>query len=65
MVSRYGVGTVRQSDGTINHLVITFLIDANGQVTQRYVGLEHPPEELAGDLEKLLRASTETSARAQ
>ena len=65
VVSRYGVGTVRQSDGTINHLVITFLIDANGQVAQRYVGLEHPPQELVGDLEKLLRTSTETSARAQ
>jgi protein SCO1/2 len=65
VVSRYGVGTVRQSDGTINHLVITFLIDANSQVVQRYVGLEHPPEELAGDLAKLLQASTETSARAQ
>ena len=65
VVARYGVGTVRQSDGTINHLVITFLIDANGQVTQRYVGLEHPPEEIARDLEKLLQASPETSARAQ
>jgi protein SCO1/2 len=62
VVSRYGVGTVRQTDGTINHLVITFLIDANGQVVERYVGLEHPPEELAGDLARLLRASTEASA---
>ena len=53
---------MRQTDGTINHLVITFLIDANGQVVERYVGLEHPPEELAGDLARLLRASTEASA---
>jgi len=65
VVARYGVGTVRQPDGTINHLVITFLIDADGQITQRYVGLEHPPDEIAGDLAKLLQASTETSARAQ
>jgi protein SCO1/2 len=65
VVSRYGVGTVRQTDGTINHLVITFLIDPNGQVTQRYVGLEHPPEELAGDLARLLQASTEAGVRAK
>ncbi len=65
VAARYGVGTVRAPDGTINHLVITFLIDADGQISQRYIGLEHPPEELAGDLGKLLRASTETSARAQ
>jgi len=65
VVARYGVGTVRQSDGKIDHLVITFLIDADGQITQRYIGLEHPPEEIAGDLAKLLQASTEQSARAQ
>jgi protein SCO1/2 len=65
VVTRYGVGTVRQADGTINHLVITFLIDADGQITQRYVGLEHKPEEIAGDLAQLLQASSEKSARAQ
>jgi len=65
VVERYGVGTVRQPDGTINHLVITFLIDAEGQITQRYVGLEHSPEEIGGDLSRLLQASAEKSARAQ
>jgi protein SCO1/2 len=64
VLTRYGVGTVRQSDGTIDHLVITFLIDANGQITQRYVGLEHTPEEIAGDLAKLFQASSMKSARA-
>ncbi|HTF35155.1 MAG TPA: SCO family protein [Myxococcota bacterium] len=65
VLTRYGVGSVRQPDGTINHLVITFLIDADGQITQRYVGLEHDPDEIAGDLAKLLQASTEKSARTQ
>jgi len=63
VLTRYGVGTVRQPDGTIDHLVITFLIDPNGQITQRYVGLEHTPEEIAGDLAKLLQASSVKSAR--
>jgi len=63
VVARYGVGTVRQPDGTINHLVITFLIDADGQIAQRYVGLEHPPEEIAADLARLLQASAQKSAR--
>ena len=65
VVSRYGVGTARQPDGTINHLVITFLIDAEGRIAQRYVGLEHPPEELAADLATLLQASTETGRASQ
>jgi protein SCO1/2 len=65
VVSRYGVGAIRRPDGTIDHLVITFLIDPEGQIVQRYIGLEHPPEEIARDLARLLPASGAKSARAQ
>lgn len=50
----YGVGSARQPDGTIAHLVVTFLIDGNGQIVQRYIGLDaHDPEQLRADLERL------------
>jgi len=54
VVKRYGVGRIRQPDGTIDHLVITLLIDPAGRIVRRYVGLEHQPEEIAGDLAAVL-----------
>ena len=53
VVNAYGVGTVRQPDGQIDHLVATFLIDGEGQIARRFIGLEHEPEELRKTLEGL------------
>ena len=50
----YGVGTVRTADGQINHLVAIFVIDPEGKIAARYVGLEHTPEDIAGDLARIL-----------
>ena len=47
----YGVGSMRRPDGQIDHLVATFLIDAEGRIAQRFIGLEHEPEELLRALE--------------
>lgn len=55
VVRRYGVGSVRQEDGEIQHLVITFLIDPEGRIARRYVGLEHEPEAIERDLARVLR----------
>ena len=49
----YGVGTMRRPDGQIDHLVATFLIDAEGRIAQRFIGLEHQPEALLRALEGL------------
>lgn len=46
VVKAYGVGSVRRPDGQIDHLVATFVIDGEGQIAQRFIGLEHEPEEL-------------------
>jgi protein SCO1/2 len=54
VLERYQVGWFRPDDGTLNHLVITFLIDPKGQIVKRYVGLEHPSEKLLADLEDTL-----------
>ena len=53
VVQAYGVGSVRRPDGQIDHLVATFLIDGEGQIAQRFIGLEHEPDELLRALEGL------------
>ena len=50
MLKAYGVGSLRRPDGQIDHLVATFLIDAEGQIAQRFIGLEHEPEAMLADL---------------
>ena len=56
VVKAYGVGTTRQDDGTIAHLVVTFLIDGDGRIAHRYIGLEEvDPNGVRADLEALAR----------
>ena len=52
VLSDYGVGSGVQPNGQIEHLVITFLIDAEGHIQKRYLGLEHTPEAIVSDLER-------------
>jgi len=57
VVKAYGVGSSRQPDGKIAHLVVTFLIDGEGRIAQRYIGLEEvDPALLRADLETLARS---------
>jgi len=54
VLKNYGVGSVRTPDGQIEHLVVTFLIDAEGQIARRYIGLDgHDPKEVLRDIAKL------------
>ncbi len=57
VIFSYGVGSTRAEDGTIEHLVVSFLIDGRGRIVKRYMGLEHEPEALARDLEDLAASS--------
>ena len=54
VVRAYGVGVVMREDGEIEHAVATFLIDPEGRIAKRYLGLEHEPESLLLDLQSLL-----------
>ncbi len=54
VLREYGVGTLRQPDGTLSHLVITILIDPEGQIARRYIGLEHSEDEILSDLREIL-----------
>ncbi len=42
VVSAYHVGTLRKPDGSLDHLVVSFLIDPEGRIVDRFVGLEVP-----------------------
>ena len=52
VLSDYGVGSGVQPNGEIEHLVITFLIDGDGRIQKRYLGLEHSPDSIVSDLER-------------
>jgi protein SCO1/2 len=54
----YGVGSAKAPDGQIEHVVATFLIDGDGKIARRYLGLEgHEPKELVRDIERLASPS--------
>jgi protein SCO1/2 len=53
VIQAYGVGTMRREDGELDHLVATFLIDQEGRIARRFIGLEHEPEDLRRELESL------------
>ena len=55
----YYVGTVRQDDGTIDHLVITYLIDPQGRIAERYIGLDVRDHDILDDLERVLGGARE------
>lgn len=51
----YGIGTRPGGEGDIEHVLATFLIDPRGRIVKRYLGLDHDPEKIAGDLEAVVR----------
>ena len=50
----YHVGTIVQPDGTLDHLLITFLIDPHGRIARRYLGLQQPEDAIVADLREVL-----------
>lgn len=47
VLDAYGVGRRNAEDGSIDHLLITLVIDHEGRIVERYVGLEDEPSEIA------------------
>jgi protein SCO1 len=54
VVKRFGVGTLRAADGQIDHVVATFLLDPQGRIVQRWLGLENGVEERRAEIADLL-----------
>lgn len=53
VIRSFGVGITRKGEGEIDHIVVTFLINENGEIVKRYIGQDHAPADLIEDLEKL------------
>jgi cytochrome oxidase Cu insertion factor (SCO1/SenC/PrrC family) len=47
----YGIAASRPDSRTLVHQVATYLIDPQGRIARRYLGLEHPQAEVRADLE--------------
>jgi protein SCO1 len=54
VLDAYRIGTVRQPDGSLDHVVATFLIGPDGHIAKRYLGLEGPSSAILADLAQLL-----------
>jgi protein SCO1/2 len=54
VLAAYGVGKRLVEGEQIEHTLATFLIDPEGRIARRYLGLSHEPEEILADLEQLL-----------
>jgi protein SCO1/2 len=61
----YGVFSARQADGSIDHLVAIFLLDPEGRVAERYIGLDHDPDEIASDVARVLAQAAPGAARSE
>ena len=57
VVRAYGVGSTPAADGSaqLEHTLVTFLIDAEGRIAKRYLGLRFEPETIREDLAALLQ----------
>jgi protein SCO1/2 len=58
LVKKWGVGSVRQPDGSIDHTLLTFLVD-DQRVMDHYTPSEGQSEALLRDVEGLVRARLE------
>ncbi len=58
VVRRFGVGSLRAPDGTIEHTVATFLVDGGGTIAKRWLGLQHSTAEMSVEVASVARAAT-------
>ncbi len=53
LLRAFGVGKSPGKDGEIDHLLVTFLVDPEGRIARRWVGLDHEAGEILADLERM------------
>ena len=57
VVRRWGVGTLRAPDGNIDHALATFLVDGRGRIAKRWLGLEHPVDQMRDEIAAVANAT--------
>jgi protein SCO1 len=55
VVRAFGVGSTLAPDGEIEHMLVTFVVDPEGRVAERFLGLEVPAETIAEEVERVAR----------
>lgn len=58
VLGSYGVGLGATTGDQIEHMVMSFLIDGEGIVVKRYIGTDHPADEIRDDLVRVARAAS-------
>ena len=53
VLRRYHVGSYRQPDGSLDHTLVTLLIDPQGRIVRRYIGDDDSAERIAADLQQV------------
>jgi protein SCO1/2 len=54
VLEAYGVGRIASDDAGIDHMLVTYLIDPDGRVAQRYLGSSEAADELRVDVQAAL-----------
>ena len=50
VVKSHYIGKTRSAEGEIEHLIVTFLVDGQGRILRRYMGMGDDAESIAADL---------------
>ena len=54
VLDAYRIGTIRKPDGSLDHVVATFLIAPDGRIAHRYLGLSGGAKQMLDDLRRTL-----------
>jgi cytochrome oxidase Cu insertion factor (SCO1/SenC/PrrC family) len=57
VVRRFGVGSLRAPDGSIEHTVATFLVDGGGTIAKRWLGLQDRPADMRSEIARVASAA--------
>ncbi|MGD1026894.1 SCO family protein [Candidatus Binatus soli] len=52
VMARFNVIRKREADGTVDHVLEFFLVDANGRALLQYIGQKAEPDRVASDVER-------------
>jgi protein SCO1/2 len=53
VIRAYGVGRVAGEDGQLDHMVVTYVIDREGRIARRFVGLDPGVDQIRSAVERL------------
>lgn len=56
LIRDFGVASSAADDGEIDHMVARFLVDSEGRIVKRYLGMTHTAEDIAGDIRRVVDA---------